>query len=274
MTGSNGNVLLQVVPAVLVLAIVVIATARHYSARQKQAQGILWLQALRTLLTHIQRHRGLSSGYLSGDLSLKPGMESVQDQVSRDFVLISGIGDWIADQPEWQEITKHWARLAGQLTRLRVERSIDQHTRLIKNILVLVDEIAVRHYLGSQPSFRASLWRDLLGLAELIGQLRAAGTVICAQRDENSERVDASIKSVQRLSQEVLNFLEEPRCRHGLPPALLQEILDFLAYMDAAVLNIESDVSATSFYARATDTIDALYTQFDHALHALNRVKA
>lgn len=65
--GEGSLPLLQLVSVVLMLAALMMATLRHFSARQQQEQGVLWLQALRMLITHIQRHRGLAAGVLAGD---------------------------------------------------------------------------------------------------------------------------------------------------------------------------------------------------------------
>lgn len=272
MGSYSTNALLQIVSIMSVLVVVGFATARHYMARHKQAQGVLWLQAMRTLVTHIQRHRGLSAGYLSGMTTLKEDVESVQRQVSQDFEQISSVGEWIREHPEWQSITQHWARLAGNLANLPAARSMDQHTRLIKNILTLVDEIAAQHYLGVQTAPRLGSWRDLLALAELIGQVRAVGTAICAQHEHwETHFFNGAAKDLLSLTQEVFATLETPRCRHSLSPQLFQEVLDLLAYVDTYVLSEGPLISAPVFYQRVTETIDVLYTQFDSALTAVNR---
>src|SRR5690606_21551222 len=115
------------------------------AARHQQARGVLWLQAMRLLITHVQRHRGLSAGVLSGDRSLQSNMEEVRLQVSRDFEQIGSVGDWVKEHSGWQSITQHCARLAGNVYQLSLSRSIDQLNRLITNILAFVDEIADAH---------------------------------------------------------------------------------------------------------------------------------
>lgn len=268
----TSHVLIQVVPILLVLVALAVGFLRHQSARQQQAQGVLWLQAMRMLITHIQRHRGLSSGVLGGDRSLQGKLEEVRLQVSRDFEQIGSVGDWVKHHQGWQSITQHWARLAGNLHQLSVGRNLDQHNRLIKNILVFVDEIAVVHHLHMASSLRTNIWRDLLTLAEYVGQVRALGTALAASGGEwDDVVVSRARQDLQSLNQEIICTLEAPRCRLGLDGDNLQRILDFLSYVDMQLLREGALVSATDFYAAATQTLDRLFERFDEELALVNR---
>jgi hypothetical protein len=268
----TSHVLIQVVPIVLVLAVLAVGFLRHQAARQQQAQGILWLQAMRMLITHIQRHRGLSSGVLGGDRSLHSKLEEVRLQVSRDFDQIGSVGEWVKQHQGWQSITQHWARLAGNLHQLSVGRNLDQHTRLIKNILVFVDEIAVAHHLHTASSVRTNIWRDLLTLAEYIGQVRALGMALVASASDWDDAVlSRARRDLQDLNQEIVATLETPRCRLGLDGDNLQRILDFLSFVDTQLMRDGALVSATEFYATATQTLDRLFERFDEELALVNR---
>lgn len=268
----TSHVLIQVVPIVLVLAVLAVGFLRHQAARQQQAQGVLWLQAMRMLITHIQRHRGLSSGFLGGDRSLQGKLEEVRLQVSRDFEQIGSVGDWVKHHEGWQSITQHWARLAGNLHQLSVSRNLDQHNRLIKNILVFVDEIAIAHHLQMASSLRANIWRDLLTLAEYIGQVRALGMALAAGGAEGDDTVQSRTRQeLQILNQEIVATLETARCRQGLDSDNLQRILDFLSYVDMQLLREGALVSANEFYSAATQTLDRLFERFDEELALVNR---
>ncbi len=268
----TSHVVIQIIPVVLVGTALVVGFVRHQAARQQQAQGVLWLQAMRMLITHVQRHRGLASGVLSGDRSLLSKLEEVRLQVSRDFEQIGSVGDWIKHHEEWLSITQHWARLAGNTAQLTVARNLDQHNRLIKNILVFVDEIAVEHHLHLASTLRANIWRDLLTLAEYVGQTRAVGTALAASAATWDDAIISKARQdLQALIQEILTTLEAPRCRVGLDAETLQRILDFLAYVDAQLLREGPVVSAAEFYAAATRTLDQLFERFDSELTEVNR---
>ena len=52
---------------------------------------------------------------MSGDRSLAPQLEEVQQLISRDLLHIADVGDWVKDNVNWLAVTAHWARLAGRL---------------------------------------------------------------------------------------------------------------------------------------------------------------
>lgn len=266
------HVLIQIIPVLILIALVVAGLVRHQAARQQQAQGVLWLQAMRLLLTHIQRHRGLSAGVMAGDRSLQTKLDEARLQVSRDFEQISGVGDWVKQHEGWHSITQHWARLVGNTHQLPVARNIDQHNRLIKNILVFIDEIAAQHHLYTGTTVKTNIWRDLLTLAEYIGQVRALGVVAAGSGAEwDSLAANRSRQEIQSLCQEVLSAMDTPRCRAGLDAKNLQRILDFLSYVDMQLLREGPLVSATDFYAEATRVLDHLFERFDLELAQVNR---
>lgn len=270
--GDASFPVVEIIPVFILLVVVVVTLVRHHGARQAQAHGVLWLQALRTLITHVQRHRGLSAGVLAGDHSLQQRLTDTQLQVSRDFAQIGAVGEWIKHSSSWQGITQHWARLAGNVYQLNVSRAMDQHNRLIKNILVLVDDIALAHHLNSGPAFKSNIWRDLLTLAEYIGQARAIGTVIAAKGHDWSDNdyVKARL-NLQKVDQEIVATLETPRCRTGLDAQNLQHVLDFLTYIDGQILREGPLVSAPEFYLEASKTLDRIYEKFDHELTRVTR---
>lgn len=261
----------QAAPVALLLLIAAIAFARHYHARQLQAQGVLWLQALKMLITHIQRHRGLSSGALAGDQVLQLKLSEMQQQVSRDFEHIGSVGEWIKNT-SWQGITQHWARLAGNIYRLTIPGSLDQHNRLIKSILALIDDLALVHHLHHGSAFKASIWRNLLTLAEYIGQVRAIGTALTAHGYNWDDGAHGRARrDLEALDQDIIALLDTPRCRSALGAESLQEILDFLSYVDCNILREGPIVSAADFYNVATNTLDKLYERFDEELAEINR---
>lgn len=266
------HVLIQIIPVIVLVAVIVAALVRHQAARQQQAQGVLWLQAMRLLITHIQRHRGLSAGVIAGDRSLQGKLDEARLQVSRDFEQISGVGEWVKQHEGWHSITQHWARLAGSGHPLSVARSIDQHNRLIKNILVFIDEIAAQHHLHTGATVKTNIWRDLLTLAEYIGQVRALGVAVASSgADWDSLTTNRSRQEIQSLCQDVLAAMDTPRCRVGLDPKNLQRILDFLSYVDMQLLREGPLVSAAEFYAEATRVLDHLFERFDQELAQVNR---
>lgn len=237
---------------------------RRQHQRQKRAQGVIWLQAIRSMLMHIQRHRGLSTTILGGDMTLFPKLEEAQRNVSRDLGHIALVGDWIKDNPNWEAITAHWARLAGQYQRLDMRKNLDQHNKLIHGILVFIDDVATEHYLTNSQLEQVS-WRYLLSIAEQLGQIRAVGLayIACIERNENAPRLRNSLQS---LLGEFMAELEKPEFNEFIPSKQRDKTLQFIVRFPEALLENPYACPLTQYYQTATGVMDDLYAQFDEEL--------
>lgn len=240
---------------------------RRQQHKQKRAQGVIWLQALRSMLMHIQRHRGLSTTVLGNDRGLSAELEDAQRSVSRDLAHIALVGDWIKNNPNWDAITAHWARLAGQYQRLDVRKNLDQHNRLIRSILVFIDDVAAEHFLIGLQVGEAS-WRSLLTLAEELGQVRAIGLayIACVERGDNAPKLRNALQS--QLGEFML-ALEEVENKRPLPETYRKKLLQFITNYPEPLLRDSAACTLKTYYQHATGVMDELYLQFDDELRHL-----
>jgi hypothetical protein len=254
------NQTVQLLP-LFVLGLIVLG---YYLRRQlicrQQLQGVRWLQAMRILLAHIQKHRGLSAGMISGDRSLSGQLEEAQQLISRDLAHIANVGDWVKDNVNWLAVTAHWARLAGRLNSTGLFNSIDQHNRLIKNILVFIDDIAIEHYLTKDVRGAPNNWRELLEAAESVGQARALGTALAA----GGKYFDLALKTRAELVQ-VMISLEELLEKTHLPLLQKQAVSELLTYIKTRIL-VTDHASAGDFFSCATECLDSILLAFDNEL--------
>jgi hypothetical protein len=254
------NQAVQLLPLFLLGLIVFGYFFRRQFISRQQLQGVRWLQAMRILLTHIQKHRGLSAGIISGDRSLLPQLEEVQHLISRDLAHIASVGEWVKDNLNWLAVTAHWARLAGRLYSMSLFNNIDQHNRLIKNILVFVDDIAIEHYLTKDVRGAPNNWRELLEAAECVGQVRALGTALTA----GGKYFEFALKTRAELIHVMLG-LQELLEKTNLPVAQQYSVGELLSYIKSRVLTSEQ-ASATDFFACATECLDSIFLAFDSEL--------
>lgn len=254
------NHAVQLLP-LLVLGLIVFGfyLRRQIICRQ-QLQGVRWLQSMRILLAHIQKHRGLAAGVMSGERALLSQLEEVQQLISRDLLHIADVGDWVKDNVHWLAVTAHWARLAGRLHSMGLLNAIDQHNRLIKNILVFIDDIAAEHYLTKDVRGAPNNWRELLAAAESVGQARALGTALTA----GGRYFEFALKTRAELIQVMLN-LQEMLEKMDLPHAQQQAVHELLSYIKTHIL-VNEQSSAADFFARATLCLDSILLAFDEEL--------
>ena len=264
------SVVLCVVTLIVVILTAMVWMVRRQHQKQKRTQGIIWLQALRSMLMHIQRHRGLSTTVLGGDVSLFAALEESQRSVSRDLGHIALVGDWVKDNPNWEAITAHWARLAGQYHQLDARKNLDQHNKLIRGILVFIDDVAVEHHLVDTRLDDVP-WRYVLGVVEQLGQIRAVGLAYIASiaRSENAPKLRVSL---QALMAELAENIDKPEFTRFLSETHRQKIQHFLMCFPQVLLENPEACPLQSYYQTATGVIDELYLQFDDQLKAVLRV--
>ncbi len=256
----------KAIPVLLVIVAILVGVLKHRHAQSLQRLGVQWLLALRLLITHMQRHRGLSAAVLKGDRKMLEALEEAQSHISRDMAHILSIGEWAAQQPEWQNLVQHWDQLSVTVMRLDARQAFEQHNRLIQTALVLVDEVARTHYLNRVPGRTASLWRELLMLAELVGRVRATGMALAAGADASNASVLATRRQLDELIKDAYQLLELPAYAVGLDETLLQNTMDFLRYTDESFLRQDMALSASHYYKTATEALDEIYDRFDREL--------
>ncbi len=253
----------------LVSWLVHLQTARRL--RRTQQQGLMWLGRLREILAQMQRHRGVSYAWHHGSKSMAQEREQLQRQLDQRLTALSAELPWLASNERWLGITDHWQRLGSSSLQLHAEDCLAQHNNLIQNVLYLIEDLALQFRLSrlrlANGLHVRILWRELLAVAECVGQVRALGSGACA---------DGYCDSVTRIR---LNYLRE-QVEHAsqaiwqqLPPSREQKnaLQALLGCLDRVLLRGQVDLGATEFFQLASHSLDALHAQYDDAMLALQR---
>ncbi|MFT5717315.1 MAG: hypothetical protein ACI9T7_001506 [Oleiphilaceae bacterium] len=136
------------------------------------------LEVLKDLLLHIQQHRGLSTGFLHGDVSLKLNMMSTMNTVKNLWLSLARDYPKLTQDALFEGVSSHWQRLESRCLELTASNNIEQHNRLITNLLHLIENQAEENRLLIRFSRELGLnviWKELLETIEAIGQTRAIG---------------------------------------------------------------------------------------------------
>lgn len=243
------------------LTFMVMVSHKHRKSRQKK--GLQWLSSFRELLSHIQKHRGLTSGFLSGGQSLKLDIELMQSEVSLDLRNIARIDSSIENNSRWCGLTQHWARLAGNYQAHSMSHNLSQHNMLIKNVLYLIDDLAQECdllLLKSRDSKPLHLyWRELLSAAEYIGQARAIGVgVSTAEHCDSISRI-----RLNYLSEKIEGNTQRLWRELGDDPKQAVCIEQLLECIEKQLVLEKPSVAPSDFFDLATAAIDSLLDQFD-----------
>lgn len=251
---------------VFAMAFTFLSVVARKRRQQRQAKGLQWLSSFRELLSHIQKHRGLTSGYLNGGENLVSEIESLQRKVSSDFSMITRVDHTIEGNSRWCGLTQHWARLAGNYPSHTTAHNLSQHNMLIKNVLYLIDDLAQDCDLlllkNSNDKPLHLYWRELLLAAEYIGQARAVGIVVStAMHCDSISRIRLNYlcekieMNTQRLWQQLGDDLKQTNS--------IQELLDCI---HRELILERPNISPADFFELATAAIDALLEQFDRLI--------
>ncbi|MCM2679066.1 nitrate- and nitrite sensing domain-containing protein [Echinimonas agarilytica] len=254
---------LTVCAMLVLLAVFSILKIRRSHARHlaRYQHGIEWLQSLRAFLTPMQQHRGLTTAFLNGDKDMAIKIGQVQQQIERQIRALKSQGDWISSTSRWEGILDHWQRLSANYINHTPSYSLEQHNRLILNILHLIEDCAEQHHLqeltiDGQLSAE-HLWQSLLFNAEFIGQARALGTGVAAAHHCGSvERI--RLKYLHSKLSSYNQVCNNNLCRTKLTP--------LLASIQNEITIQEPSITATKYFGIATDALETVMKEFDAGL--------
>lgn len=260
------------IAALLLLAATALLTVLHrrhrHQTRQRQRRGIGLLGAMRTLLSDIQKHRGLTTGFHGGDASLLPQIQRLQGQIGGTVAGVQRGGSWVQQNERWQGIAEHWGRLAAGFRHLDQEQNLSQHNRLISNLLYLIEDAAEAHQLhqlGEDIAAVGLIWKELLVTAEYIGQARALGTgVTAAGRCSSVSRIRLNYlrKRIDETTRASWAHIE-------IAAGVKGKLNELLRCIEEEVLAERPTIAAQSYFRLATDTLDGVFDQFDREVNAL-----
>ena len=261
------------VAIISVLLLLVLLLAEKNQKKSLRILGIQWLQAMRMMLMHLQKHRGLSSAYLAGSMDSKKQLDAVRDQISADIDNITNLGEWIHDNQDWQGVTRHWAKLSMAGVNMSADQSFNQHCRLIASVLVLLEEIAQHHQLenNSRYSDLKFIWHELLNIAELIGQSRAIGMQVLGLNNRNSSLVQHKAQIKQGL-EELEKLVDLPACKRKFSTREIAELSGFIEFVRVHLVQNIGPISANEYFNKASATIEIVYQRFDEEMQKLHRL--
>ena len=246
-----------VVMPTLAVIIFLISLAQDRKREEKLFRtGIIYLKNFRSLLTHIQQHRGLTNSYICGYKNYEFDIKQLEELVRNEIKNIESIDEWIKNNSKWQSIIDHWSRLNLNYKNSGAEYNLKQHNILIASILYLIDDLAYSHQLGKLGLVDATDtdWRYLLSIAEYIGQARALG-MGAVSRGECS--------SIMRTQLNHLCLKIEANINRSWPEKTLRDFRALLTTIEEKVITEKPGITPTDYFKLATGCIEDVLLEFD-----------
>lgn len=257
----------------IILFYVYYKTHRVKDLRALQTEGLSHIRNFRVLLYLLQKHRGLSSTYISGQHTLKSSISSVQLEANKTIEDIVQTNNSILTNELWLSVYEHWQRLSQNYAKNTIENNVLQHNSMIQNLLYLVDDIAVSHQLTRLKLKNVDnirlIWKEWLSAIECIGQARAMGSAILT---------DGTCSSVSRIR---LSYLQQKITEttalawRGIPVTEEQkgQVNRLIACIKIQIINASQtntiSLKSTDYFELCSKVIDIYYQRFDELVEQL-----
>jgi hypothetical protein len=280
---------LTILVSILLIAMSIYLVKAHQcnALRSQQITGFNIVTRLRELLSHVQQHRGISNALLNGDVSLTSRLTPLTLKVSKSIdginkeFKVGDVDEQLQPLPRWESITEHWSRLSIKTAQLSAKtdlsvktdrpttktnqltsaNNLQQHNKLILNILYLIDDVAEQHQIykivDAQGEAMRHMWLELLFTAENIGQIRAIGTGVAAAN---------TCTSVERIRLNYLCHSLQQSLDDGLMLANSEQIRQLLHVVVQQVTIDVPSIKAEAFFNLASTCVEQILQEFDKQL--------
>jgi len=157
---------------------------------ESEELGIKYVQAARLPMQHIQQHRGMTAAYVNGATEFKSRIISKRQDVDKYLAqlqkLENELGDALKLKGTTKQLIQQWQNIKANSMSQKANVTIQNHSKLIANILNLIVTISDNSGITLDPKLDTyymglALVNILPNLMENMGQARAVGSSIAAK---------------------------------------------------------------------------------------------
>ena len=261
---------------------------------QQERLGVEYISQLRQPFQELQRHRGMSAAYLSGDSAFRARMQESQQTVDAQFAALQALdrrlGARLRTGDRLAALETAWAKIKTEVDSYSEAQSFERHTALIASLQDLITHVADTSNLIIDPELDSYYMMDLMvsrlpRLTEGMGQSRAIGSSVAARGEFTGQywaqlaiRLDRIRESERALQYNLATVLREnPSLSASLQQVGAQASDTVASYANLITGMLDADrvsVSATEIYDQSTLGIDAVFGLFDTIVPTLDELLA
>ena len=285
--------LLFLIPVSILLLMVARNSLQDINTIRNEQAGLRINNQVRALLQHVQRHRGLSSLWLSGHQADEARLLATEGELDQ---LLRGIPPDLPEQlqrwdvaGEWSQFASEWAQIRSTWRSSDAAANIASHTLLVQRLLQISRKVEDRSDLALDPeseSFHIQnlLFTRLLPITEQVGVARSTGVGVATRAQiTQPERVKLAIAG-GLIHQLVQSMRADLQGAYDHSPAFKAELgatnEALLARMDDAQQLILHDfveqetvnVQPEQFFTDMSQIIDTSYQLYDQLAERLRRL--
>lgn len=266
----------------LVAIILWVKQVENTKTANLQKSGIVQIRLIKQVIFLAQQHRGLMAAWLNGDEKIEVELNKRKQKIlafSKEIDFSN-----IANEERWLAFKDHWARLMTFDNTENVLNSFEQHTKMIRNLAYFLEDTAEKTHLTSDYIIELPkigfVWRELVLVAENVGQSRAIGTAVATRKFCSSVdkiRLNFLTQTIKTTTKETLNHLSslpDEQRKHNKSVELATGKINQLAeiILNDLVSTNKITVDHKIYYELATETIELLNNVFDHQVEQIESV--
>jgi methyl-accepting chemotaxis protein len=272
--------IISLLPMSLILINLIIQLNSKIEVNNNQMIGLNYNSAIRLLAQHAQQHRGLSSTYLSGNISVKDQILAKQGEIQKDMENIDSLdnkyGTLLKTSTKWNDIKNQYIEVEKNIFNLSANDAISKQTQLIGKMLDLNSDVADSSYLIlQQESYKYYLVDNIVyklpRTTEYMGQARALGSSVAAKKNATKDERFRLLYLSQTMSialgdsQRGMGIIYDnyPEGKKILDETYIKAFNSSKKLVDtinSELINSEDiNIKSEDYYKSATDSIDDVY---------------
>jgi len=253
---------------------------------RNELMGVEVAKPLLTLIKHVQEHRALSAGALSGAESMKGKRAAKETDVETALKGLDAAdakyGVALGISTDWKKVKEKWANVRSAGMNMSPSDNLAAHTEIVTDLLSLLALVGDTSGLILDPDADSYYAMDVsIGkmpdLLERLGRLRGMGVVALTKRslDEQGRRDFISNVAVLRKMRDDLSESLKKVVTYNASNASLTSRVgaftpEFIGATDRLMLLVNADIisgkfstSADTYFTQITESIDSGYRQID-----------
>lgn len=260
--------------------------ARAHGA-DARIRGMADVVLLRRLAEALPQHRGMSNALLQGDECFRNKLSQLQndiDGIMRSVAELPTKGDRWSVATRVAEVEDGWRFIKQQLTGFTPVESFARHTRLMTEVLYLLNDVADAAGLlvadEDHHLFDAAV-NQLPLVTETLGQARGMGTGVAVRGKcatdmrvklrylhDNTQRVSADVaQGAKRIIQADTNLRAQAE---SLLENCQQATQGFLSMLESRIIDARQvDIESSEFYSAGSEAIRHNFALLDAINNAL-----
>lgn len=249
---------------------------RDITTAQSEINALQMLRPMNKMVQAVQQHRGLSSGVLNGNDSMKDKRAAKEKEVA-EFLAATNAALPISlrENPKWKSVGDSWAAITAQGLSLPAPENFKRHSQLVDVLLNFMVDLADETQLTLDPEMDTYYFMDTIvtkmpAMLEPLAITRGRGTGVLTKKELlPQQRIDFAATVAQMSNtlnaqnqniEKVLRFVPALRSSLGDPAKEFSSGVEkIFALVREDIIGEKFSTDPQAYFATTTQIIDIGY---------------